>query len=257
MNKYSIRKINEILKLVDFDAKKNSECKFIHKINFFELVSDVYISFCYYNIRSFNPNFYKYYGIEFPDEIKNSVLKRQAEFFAGRYCVRNTFIQSGLAEKNSGYNLPIGWQRSPTWPNGIIGSITHTDNTAISFVAPMSKYKYIGIDLEKIMSRQLAIEIQSSILNDKEIKYLKSVSIPINITVTLAFSAKESLFKALHKYTNDYFGFEIVFITKINLEKQFINLSIQRNFANKHKVPLEYILSYQLNEKNVLTVILE
>lgn len=66
---------------------------------------------------------------------------------------------------------------------------------------------YLGIDLEKKLSKECVIEIKSSIISlDEENLILKS-KLSFEDAFTLIFSAKESLFKALYPSVRAYFDF--------------------------------------------------
>ncbi len=254
------RKNIGILKLIEIDARKSDTSTFIHKVHLVELESDIYLSFCYFNIKNFDTSLYSSYGIDFPDEIKRSVNKRQAEFFAGRYCVKNSLTKSKLTNNAQGVVVGIGHNRSPIWPKGIIGSITHTDNAAVSIIAPDSAYTYLGVDIEKIMPIEQAHDIKTTILTTDELKKIDSIypgrlTLPLNILITLIFSAKESLFKALYKNVQSYFDFNVAFTKKIDLESLAIYMSIEENFAKKYQLSNCYKLNYNISEEYVMTTL--
>lgn len=55
----------------------------------------------------------------------------------------------------------------------------------------------VGVDIERVMAPSLAAELESSIINSAE-KRLDASGLPPELALTLAFSAKESAFKASH-----------------------------------------------------------
>ncbi|HAT1617377.1 TPA: 4'-phosphopantetheinyl transferase superfamily protein, partial [Raoultella ornithinolytica] len=55
----------------------------------------------------------------------------------------------------------------------------------------------VGIDIENVLTLALAEELESSIISAAERGVLKASGLPFELALTLAFSAKESGFKAL------------------------------------------------------------
>ncbi|OON38681.1 hypothetical protein BTJ39_17655 [Izhakiella australiensis] len=121
-------------------------------------------------------------------QLQNAVRKRKAEHLAGR-------IAAVHALRDRGHNqIPaIGSQRQPLWPPGLFGSISHCNSTALALVASHP----VGVDIENIMTPTLCEEIASIILNEDERRILLASPLPLTTALTIAFSAKESLLKAL------------------------------------------------------------
>ena len=88
-------------------------------------------------------------------------------------------------------------QREPLWPDGISGSITHSGTEAMAVVAPYPAL--IGIDSEAILAENEAREIKDGIIDVREERVLSHSGYPFALALTLVFSAKESLFKALFR----------------------------------------------------------
>lgn len=114
--------------------------------------------------------------------------KRQTEHLAGRIAAVHA-----LREVGEKMPPPPGEQRQPLWPAPWFGSISHCENSALAVV---SSYP-IGIDIERCLTPALAAELESSIINAAEKPLLAASGLPFELALTLAFSAKESGFKAL------------------------------------------------------------
>ncbi|ASG63896.1 hypothetical protein CEW81_17980 [Kluyvera genomosp. 3] len=120
-------------------------------------------------------------------KLARSGKKRQTEHLAGRIAAVHALRAFG--EKS----VPgIGKNRQPIWPEGLYGSISHCGNTAIAIVARTP----VGIDIEAVFSPQLADELASLIASEEELAVLRHSTLPFPLALTLAFSAKESLYKA-------------------------------------------------------------
>jgi enterobactin synthetase component D len=140
-----------------------------------------------------------------PASIQRSVAKRQTEFLAGRLCAR-TALQH-LDERD--YVPQIGEDRAPVWPDAVCGSITHSSGWAAAIVARSEHWRGLGLDTENLLSPQRATRLAGEILTPGEMQQL--AAIPTEQTallVTLTFSIKEALFKALYPIVGKRFYFE-------------------------------------------------
>jgi enterobactin synthetase component D len=144
-------------------------------------------------------------AIEPPASIQRSVAKRQAEYLAGRLCARAALQQlEGLD------CIPaIGEDRAPVWPTHICGSITHSTGRAAAIVARKEHWRGLGMDLENLLHAERAQRLAGEILTPAELQRMAAGSREqIGLLVTLTFSVKESLFKALYPIVRQRFYFE-------------------------------------------------
>lgn len=161
------------------------------------------ISFaCNYFVEDFQQELWESLQIVKPQQLHNAVIKRQAEYLAGRYCAQQCLAQIGYCSTG----VATGKHRSPTWPAGTVGSISHTNNIAI--VVLSQKHRGIGVDIEQILSSQNAKGIESQVLRPDEMPIFQQFLRYQDAALTLIFSAKESLFKALYPSVGRYFDFE-------------------------------------------------
>ena len=143
--------------------------------------------------------------IEPPPSIQRSVAKRQAEFLAGRVCARAALQQlEGLDCVPA-----IGEDRAPVWPAHLCGSITHSTGRAAAIVAHKTQWRGLGMDLENLLSTERAERLAGEILTPCELERMAADSREQRaLRVTLTFSVKESLFKALYPIVQKRFYFE-------------------------------------------------
>lgn len=144
----------------------------------------------------------------------NAVNKRCAEHLAGRIAAVEALRLNGVDD----YVPGIGPHQAPCWPPGFTGSITHTDSIALATVIPASHtiHSGTGLDCEMILNADNAQNIAEGVINSAEREYLQTCDLPFPLALTLAFSAKESLFKAIYRHVGHYFDFlsaEIIQIT--------------------------------------------
>lgn len=140
-----------------------------------------------------------------PASIQRSVAKRQAEFLAGRLCAR-----SALQRLDGLDCIPaIGEDRAPVWPAHISGSITHSTGHAAAIVGHKAQWRGLGMDLENLLPLERAERLAGEILTADEMQRMAAgPQEQIAQCVTLTFSAKESLFKALYPIVHKRFYFE-------------------------------------------------
>lgn len=189
------------------------------------------------------------------DNFEQFVFKRKAEFIAGRLAA-NSAISALLSSSNSIYSIGVNSDRSPIWPEGVVGSITHSNDLALAMVGNKTELKYLGVDLEHIMDEKLSKEVASNILIDSELSQLTKASFAFNTAVSLAFSAKESLFKALSPTTRQFQDFDAALIESIDLTGQQLSLRLTKDwheqlpkgsvFNCKFYIYDTYLISYVL-----------
>jgi len=117
---------------------------------------------------------------------------RRAEFALGRACARRALSKLGI----EGEPLLRGEGRDPVWPSGVIGSLTHTEGFCAAAVARRGELLALGLDAE---SAPISPRAARRVLDDEERARIASLgAAPSCDFATLAFSAKESVFKALY-----------------------------------------------------------
>jgi Phosphopantetheinyl transferase component of siderophore synthetase len=140
--------------------------------------------------------------VEAPANIQRSVAKRQAEYLAGRICARAALLASGGPAQVPSTDD----ERAPIWPAGFCGSITHGDGWAAAVVAQSSHWRGLGLDVENRLESARAERLAGEILTPAELARLDPRQAALQVTLT--FSLKESLFKALFPLVRKRFYFE-------------------------------------------------
>ena len=167
-----------------------------------------------FDASSYAPSIFTLLEIKCPLEIQRAVIKRQAEFLAGRFAARQamTRLGKGVAE------LETGALRQPLWPNGVTGSITHTNAIGAAIAVPSDMVRGVGIDIEHIIDTETADALRDTILTNEEMAIFaaKDRGVDLNIFLTIAFSAKESFFKATSAHVGRYFEFHAVRLTRLD-----------------------------------------
>src|SRR6202165_5059978 len=82
-----------------------------------------------------------------PQALRFATQKRQREFLAGRWCAEQALQRLGAGSTH----VAMAADRAPIWPDGVVGSITHTGNFAAAAVAWAADIAGLGIDSEQII----------------------------------------------------------------------------------------------------------
>lgn len=132
------------------------------------------------------------------------VSKRQSEYLAGRLCARQALHLLTHAPQIPGRDE----DGVPLWPAGVCGSISHGAGFAAALVGHSSQWAGLGLDLEKRLKVERAAKLAGEILTTAELQ--RSAGLDPEAfaqRVTLTFSLKESLFKALYPLVRQRFYF--------------------------------------------------
>lgn len=142
------------------------------------------------------------------ERMARAVDKRRREFALGRQLARRGLARLGLPSGP----IAMGADRAPEWPEGIVGSITHTKTWCAAAVGDASRFAGIGLDVE--MSHDLAHKLWDSICTPRDLAWLAARSEDERARLAKAiFSAKESAYKAQYAITRTYLGFMAMSVT--------------------------------------------
>jgi enterobactin synthetase component D / holo-[acyl-carrier protein] synthase len=140
----------------------------------------------------------------FPEEeplIAKSVAKRRNEFVTVRYCARLALEELGVPP------VPIlkGEKGEPCWPDGVVGSLTHTEGFRGAAVANKEAVRSVGIDAEP--HDVLPNGVLDAISLPAERAEISALPRGLHWDRIL-FCAKEATYKAWYPVTQRWLGFE-------------------------------------------------
>jgi len=145
-------------------------------------------------------------GVALPPALQRATAKRRVQFLAGRHCARMAI--EGVAPEALADALPQDPDGCPVWPVRLVGSISHTDRFATAAVALRSEARGLGVDVEPVMSGEATAEIERLIASNEETRRVRRAGdLAAAEALTLVFSAKESLYKALYPATRQSFEY--------------------------------------------------
>jgi enterobactin synthetase component D len=140
-------------------------------------------------------------------ERETAAMAGFAEKRRREYATVRTLARAGLERffDVRDFDLLNADDRSPIWPEGICGSIAHS-NTRAWVALVEAGYGTIGIDGEG--RAELGRELWRLILRDEEVAYLESVDAPLRGRCALTlFTAKEALYKAQYPQSGLYMDY--------------------------------------------------
>lgn len=137
-------------------------------------------------------------GAVLPPGVQAAGARRQSSYRSGRRAAARALAAAGVRGKGLVGQRDDGL---PDWPAGWTGSISHTDRMAAAIVAPTAGAVRVGLDLEQLLTDPEAAEIAQDVAPE-----LSGGAPPFSqaLAVTLAFSAKEALYKALYPETRQF-----------------------------------------------------
>lgn len=171
-------------------------------------------------------------GVRLPRDLRDASSERQAEYLAGRYCCKEALRVLSPALQPS--DVRRGEDRAPVWPSGVLGTITHAAGIASVALAPSHLCRGLGIDTELLVSPRTAKELSGLVAGPEELNLLAH-RLGLNcdsFAVTLALSAKESVFKCLYPTARTMFEFRDVTIVAADSHQSTLTLSVNVSFGN-------------------------
>ncbi len=204
---------------------------------------------CKFDEAYYEDALFSQHQIEYVPVLDRAVIKRKAEFLAGRYAAQQAIKRLGIEKTTVG----VGHHRNPVWPEGLVGSITHTTTQAICAVAKNTDYQSIGIDLADLIPLATANDIKDQIIQRHEADVFGKLPLTFEQSLTLAFSAKESLFKALYPQVRAYFEFHAAEITEIEMKSHTFFIRLTRDLTSSLTKGAVFKGSFKVQSDGVFT----
>ncbi|ACS87220.1 4'-phosphopantetheinyl transferase family protein [Musicola paradisiaca] len=206
---------------------------------------------CNFHLSAYRDDLFFRAGIPFTPEMVRSVPKRRAEYLAGRYLAREVLSRLGTDD----FILTHSPDRSPVWPEHVVGSLSHNvDNVLCAAHLRNHSESCIGLDIETLMSDERANNLWPGIADEIEYDWLHTHPLlTFSDVLTLNFSAKESLYKALYPRVRRYFDFLDVRMVALDTARQSFTLQLLITLSSDYPAGRCFSGSYQLREKDVTT----
>lgn len=193
---------------------------------------------------------YQKFNIFLPQNIKNTRLIRQLEFFTGRlaakYALHTFNLQDSIVYQ--------GEHGEPIWPDDVIGSISHVGTQKLCKAIAYAKNKELddktfGIDIESQEHHiffQQDDEFYDVFLHKSEQEGVAKAKIKQPDLDLILFSAKESMIKVFYIKYHQIIDFKSIIF--LNIENSFIYFNIQQVNLLKQSIAVKVHFLYKDNE---------
>ena len=144
--------------------------------------------------------------------IATAVASRQHEFATGRVLARRLLAELGRPD----FALVRDQDRVPRWPDGFVGSISHSGSLCVASVGLASEFAGIGLDLEP--DEPVDSDIERVVCRDAEHDWVAAATgDDRGRRRRIVFSVKEAVYKAFYPRTREFWSFQDVTVS-IDLE---------------------------------------
>ena len=188
-----------------------------------------------------------------PQALRYATQKRQREFLAGRWCAEEALQCLGAGS----IHVAMAEDRTPIWPDGVVGSITHTGDFAAAAVAWAADIAGVGIDSEEIIDPAAARDIADICMVDEAMLFEPARGRSFCEFCTLVFSAKEAVFKCLFPLARKFLEFSDVRITSLDWNRRYFTWTTVIEYIGTGRLSLADGVVHTSVELSSLTTITE
>lgn len=179
--------------------------------------------------------------------VARAVPKRRTEFRTGRAYARAALTALGCAPSP----ILVGESRQPLWPNGFVGSISHSAQICASVVGRSKYFSGLGLDLE--LHDELEGDLYPLIGREDE-SYLKQNLAGTGIDPgKLLFVIKEAVYKAYFPGAGTFLDFHDVKVEIDPARAEFLaflvnssapSLAGHRQLAGRYAHIAQYLIAF-------------
>lgn len=135
--------------------------------------------------------------------------KRKQEFFLGRAAAVSAMNQLDIPRTA----ILRGEKGEPLWPDGVVGSISHSADFAVAVVGNSNCFGGLGIDIQRVEPKKEP-RLFKKILTAKELYLLDLTKAEGIIEALKLFSIKEAIYKAFDPLVEKQLGFMDIALSK-------------------------------------------
>lgn len=241
--------------LTPFISIQHQENAFIRQLrqSSFSQFTGLRLTEILFDLQYYHNDLFSYYGISLPAHLNKAVDKRRAEYLASRYAARMAMNDYGITD----FTLHNDADRAPVWPASVSGSLTHTAGRAVVITALAKEGYHIGVDVEQMIAEPTAIEMSKMIVSASELNYFSQAGISLVTALTLAFSLKESLYKALYPQIKKFIDFHSAEVIHLELASGHAVLQLTGSLSEALPAGRQFNGYFQQHRGEVLTVIVD
>nr|WP_227555522.1 4'-phosphopantetheinyl transferase superfamily protein [Acinetobacter nosocomialis] len=219
----------------------------------YEISSSIFLTsglFCYGVDLSKTQHLHIDQQLEHPLKIAQARIERKNEYLCGRV------LAQAVLNHHFSLNQPITsmHEHLPIWPSHVLGSISHSQNKLI--VGLSNNALYLGIDIEHWVTSEFAKESAHLILTPSEFDLWKNKAaefFDFARYVSLIFSIKESLYKAIYPTAKQYIDFLEASIGDINFENQTLTLTFLPEIQQRYQLLEQYQGGWAVEQDYIMT----
>lgn len=127
---------------------------------------------------------------------------RRQEFRSGRAAARAALVMLSAGAQA----VPMGADRAPRWPKGIVGSISHSRSLCAAVVAPEAVMLGLGLDVEEVS--EIESHVARQICTNDDLAQGISLAPDLRrLLPNVVFGAKEAFYKAYYPLTQRFLEF--------------------------------------------------
>lgn len=142
------------------------------------------------------------------EELPSASPQRQQEFHAGRRAARRAMAKLDLPP----LAIPMSKDRSPEWPAGLVGSISHCQGACVAILARATQVRGLGIDVEP--AADLPKDVWDTVLRADELRDIhRRPPATWGRAALQYFVAKEAVYKAQFPVSKSLFDFHAIRLT--------------------------------------------
>lgn len=205
-----------------------------------------------FDLSRFDERLFVACDIPSPTHLTQAVRKRRAEYLASRVVVRNALSRMGIEAAI----LSNDGDRAPVWPVGISGSLSHSHQSIAVLLSRAEHRLLLGVDCENILPAETAEQMHSVIVSPAEKQTLLESGLPFATALTLAFSVKESLYKALFPLLRQAMDFRAAEITALHPATGQVQLRLTDSFASDFPAGRVFSGQVEVQAEQLLTWII-
>lgn len=200
-----------------------------------------------YDATAFSDDLFDRLDIPCPPKLYRAVARRKADFLAGRAMALAAMTCLDLPPQ------PVGnaANRAPIWPDGVTGSLSHARGRCACLLSRNTRLTF-GVDTEAIAENRTLTAILTETLSPAERQTITQGPFPAATNATLAFSAKEALFKALYARVGHHFGFDAAELCAAPSQGG-LSLQLTTDLADGLSRGQRFDLHHSLTKTHVLT----
>ena len=178
--------------------------------------------------------------------------KRLNEFLAGRYALCQLYAAAGL-EGITMADLPVLADGRVGGPARYRCSISHGQHQVVALVGCRDDYLGLGIDIEGLISQQRGQRLRRRVAPNDEQAVWQAAGLDESVGLTLTFSAKETLYKALNTQVSIGLRFGQARLFGIDLERGQMGLQLTTDLGPTYPCGHTFELSFEFDDASVLT----